>query len=346
MPTKLSLGLIGTGRIGRVHAGNVVHRLPRAELIALADVDLASATACAGEFGVPSAVADYRAILNDDAIDAVVVCTSTDTHGEIIEAAARARKHVFCEKPISLDLAAIDRALAAVAEAGVQLQIGFNRRFDANFRRVREAVAAEEIGEPHILHLISRDPSPPPIEYVRRSGGMFVDMTIHDFDMARFLIGSEVEEIFTVAGVRIDPEIGDAGDVDTAVITLRFENGVIGTIDNSRKAVYGYDQRAEVFGSGGSIRTDNVYPNAALLSGDGSVRRDLPLHFFIERYVESYVEELRLFVDAVLDGGDVPVTGNDGRIPVVMGLAARMSHDENRPVRLSEVSYGAPRRGQ
>lgn len=338
MPPKLSLGLIGTGRIGRVHAGNVVHRLPRAELIALADVDLNSATACAGEFGVLSAVADYRSILDDEAIDAVVVCTSTDTHGEIIEAAARAGKHVFCEKPISLDLAAIDRALAAVREAGVQLQIGFNRRFDANFRRVREAVAGEEIGEPHILHLISRDPSPPPIEYVRRSGGMFVDMTIHDFDMARFLIGSEVDEIFTVAGVRIDPDIGDAGDVDTAVITLRFENGVIGTIDNSRKAVYGYDQRAEVFGSGGSIRTDNVYPNAALLSAAGSVQRDLPLHFFIERYAESYVEELRVFVDAVLDGGAVPVTGSDGRIPVVMGLAARMSLDENRPVRLSEIS--------
>lgn len=337
MPPRLSLGLIGTGRIGRVHAGNVVHRLPRAELVALADVDVDSAFLCAQEFGVPSAVADYRTILDDDAVDAVVICTSTDTHAEIIEAAARAGKHIFCEKPISLDLTAIDRALAAVADAGVQLQIGFNRRFDANFRRVREAVAGGEIGEPHILHLISRDPSPPPIEYVRRSGGMFVDMTIHDFDMARFLIGGEVEEIFTAAGVRIDPAIGDAGDVDTAVITLRFENGAIGTIDNSRKAVYGYDQRAEVFGSGGSIRTDNVYPNVALLSGTGSVRRDLPLHFFIERYAESYVEEMRAFVDAVLDGGNVPVSGNDGRVPVIMGLAARKSYDENRPVRLSEV---------
>jgi myo-inositol 2-dehydrogenase/D-chiro-inositol 1-dehydrogenase len=274
--------------------------------------------------------------LDDDSLDAVVVCTSTDTHAEIIAAAANAGKHVFCEKPVSLDLAAIDMALAAVGEAGVQLQVGFNRRFDPSFRRVRDAVHDGEIGEPHIMHLISRDPAPPPIEYVRRSGGMFVDMTIHDFDMARFLIGSEVEEIFTVAGVRIDPAIGREGDVDTAVMTLRFENGAIGTIDNSRKAAYGYDQRAEVFGSRGSIRTDNVFANAAMLSDAGSVRRDLPLHFFIERYSDSYVEELRAFVDAVLDGGSVPVTGEDGRIPVVMGQAARRSHDENRPVRLSE----------
>ena len=336
MPTNLSLGLIGTGRIGRVHAENVVHRLARARLVAVADVDVASARTCAREFDVPTAVSDYRALLDDDSLDAVVVCTSTDTHAEIIAAAANAGKHVFCEKPVSLDLAAIDMALAAVGEAGVQLQVGFNRRFDPSFRRVRDAVHDGEIGEPHIMHLISRDPAPPPIEYVRRSGGMFVDMTIHDFDMARFLIGSEVEEIFTVAGVRIDPAIGREGDVDTAVITLRFENGAIGTIDNSRKAVYGYDQRAEVFGSRGSIRTDNVFANTAMLSDVGSVRRDLPLHFFIERYSDSYVEELRAFVDAVLDGGSVPVTGEDGRIPVVMGQAARRSHDENRPVRLSE----------
>ncbi len=336
-PSHLSIGLIGTGRIGRVHGGNTVRRITRARLAAVADVDADSASACARELGVPFVAADYRSVLDNDAVDAVLICTSTDTHAEIIEAAAAAGKHIFCEKPISLDLPTIDDALAAVAEAGVQLQIGFNRRFDPHFRRVRDAVAGGEIGEPHLLHLISRDPSPPPIEYVRRSGGMFVDMTIHDFDMARFLIGSEVEEVFAAAAVRIDPAIGEADDVDTAIVTLRFANGVLGTIDNSRKAVYGYDQRAEVFGSRGSIRTDNVYPNVALVSGDGGVRRDPPLHFFIERYAESYVAELQAFVDAVLDGRPVPVSGQDGRIPVVMGLAARASYGKNRPMHVAEA---------
>ncbi len=337
MTSYLRLGVIGTGRIGRLHAANLVRRVPRARLLAVADVDADSAQRCADELGIGIVTGDYRSLLEGDTLDAVVVCSSTDTHGEIIAAAAAAGKHVFCEKPISLELPAIDAALAAVERAGIKLQIGFNRRFDANFRRVRDAIAEGEIGEPHLLHLVSRDPAPPPIEYVRRSGGMFVDMTIHDFDMARFLIGSEVDEVYAAAGVRVDPAIGEARDVDTAVVVLRFENGVIGTIDNSRRAVYGYDQRAEVFGSGGNIRTDNIHANAAVVSTAAHVRRDLPLHFFIERYAESYVDEMRAFVDAVLDGGSVPVTGLDGRIPVAMGMAARKSYEENRPVRVSEI---------
>ena len=337
MLTTLTVGVIGTGRIGRVHAANLVRHIPRARLHAVADVNESSARECAQELGVKHASAEIHDLLDDPLIDAVVICSSTDTHAEFIEAAAGAGKHIFCEKPISLDLAAIDRALAAVEEAGVKLQIGFNRRFDANFQRIREAVAGGEIGEPHLLHLVSRDPAPPPIDYVRRSGGMFVDMTIHDFDMARFLIGSEVLEVYAAAAVRVDPAIGAAGDVDTAVVTLRFENGVIGTIDNSRQAVYGYDQRAEVFGSGGSIRTENNHGNTAVVSTAGGVRRDLPLHFFIERYAQSYIDEMRAFVDAVLDGGPVPVTGGDGRIPVVLGTAARMSSVENRPVCVDEI---------
>lgn len=337
MSATLTLGVIGTGRIGRVHAANLVHRIRRARLTAVADVDEESARRSGAELGVADVTSDYRTLLDDAALDAVVICTSTDTHAEIIEAAAAAGKHVFCEKPISLDLAAIDRVLSAVERAGVKLQVGFNRRFDANFRRVRDAVAGGEIGDPHLLHLVSRDPSPPPLDYIRRSGGMFVDMTIHDFDMARYLIRSEVAEVYAAAAVRVDPAIGKAGDVDTAVVTLRFENGVIGTIDNSRKAVYGYDQRVEVFGSAGSIRTDNNHANTAIISTADHVRRDLPLHFFIERYEESYVEEMKAFVDAVLDGGPVPVTGWDGRMPVAMGMAARSSHETNRPVALREI---------
>jgi myo-inositol 2-dehydrogenase/D-chiro-inositol 1-dehydrogenase len=276
-------------------------------------------------------------VLDRPEIQAVVICSSTDTHAQIIEEAAQARKHIFCEKPIALDLASIDQALETVARTGVKLQIGFNRRFDASYRRVRQAVEQGEVGQLHQLHIISRDPAPPPIAYIRVSGGLFLDMTIHDFDMARFLIGSEVDEIFTMAGVMVDPAIGEAGDVDTAIVLLHFTNGVIGTIENSRCAAYGYDQRVEVLGSAGAVWTENNYPNTAIISDSRSIRRDLPLHFFVERYTESYVTEMESFVDAVLHDKPVPVTGYDGRVPVVMGLAAKQSLVEHRPVRLSEI---------
>jgi len=244
----------------------------------------------------------------------------------------------FCEKPIAFSLDKIDLALKAVEKAGVKLQIGFNRRFDSNFARVRKAVASGEIGAPRLLHLISRDPAPPPISYIRSSGGIFLDMTIHDFDMARFLIGDEVDEIYTAAGVMVDPAIGEAGDLDTAIVLLRFRNGVIGTIDNSRKAPYGYDQRAEILGSEGKIATENRYPNQAVVSGGKSIYTDLPMNFFMDRYTESFALELEMFVQAVLEGKPTPVTGADGRAPVVMALAARKSYDEHRPVKLAEVS--------
>jgi myo-inositol 2-dehydrogenase/D-chiro-inositol 1-dehydrogenase len=255
----------------------------------------------------------------------------------MIEEAAAAGKHIFCEKPIDHDLDRIDSALAAVNKAGVLLQVGFNRRFDANYQRVRQAVQSGEIGEPHLMHIISRDPAPPPIEYIRVSGGIFLDMTIHDFDMARFLIGSEVEEVYTAGAVRVDERIGAAGDIDTLMIMLKFANGVIATIDNSRQAVYGYDQRVEVFGSGGCISVANNYPNAATIQTKRTVHRDLPLNFFLERYIDSYLKEIDQFVKAVLNGSPVPVSGSDGRLPVVMAHAARKSYEENRPVRLDEI---------
>ncbi len=323
MSSKVNVGLIGAGRIGRLHAEHLAFRIPDANLLAVSDIILEAAQKCAANLGIPTATQDHRIIMKNPDIKAVVVCSSTDTHAQMIEEAAAAGKHIFCEKPIAHDLGEIDRALAAVEEAGVKLQIGFNRRFDPNFRRVRELVATGKIGEPHILRITSRDPAPPPIEYIKVSGGIFLDMTIHDFDMARYLIGSEVEEIYAAAGVMVDPAIGEAGDVDTAVITLRFENGVIGTIDNSRQAVYGYDQRVEVFGSGGCASADNNYPNTAVISDGQSVHRDLPLNFFIERYVESYVAEMKAFIECVQQDKMPPVTGIDGRIPVVMGYAAR-----------------------
>ncbi len=341
MRSKLNIGIIGAGRIGKVHAETLAFRLPEANPAVIADINPNAARGVAERCGIPRVAAGAAEILADPAIDAVLICSSTNTHAGLIVDAARAGKHIFCEKPVDFSLARIDRALEAVDKAGVKLQIGFNRRFDANFARVRAAVAAGEIGTPQLLHIISRDPAPPPVSYVKTSGGMFLDMTIHDFDMARFLIGEEVQEIYTAAGVMVDPEIGAAGDVDTAVITLRFRNGTIGTIDNSRKAVYGYDQRVEILGSGGSIATGNRYPNEAVVSTAESVRRDLPLNFFMDRYTESFVNELRAFVEAVLEGKPTPVTGVDGRVPVVMALAARKSYDERRPVRVDEMASHA-----
>jgi myo-inositol 2-dehydrogenase/D-chiro-inositol 1-dehydrogenase len=340
MPAEsLKIGLIGTGRIGCLHAEHLTSRIPggRADLIMVADVVEGAARVCAERYGISHVSKDYRAVLDCPDIQAVVICSPTNTHAQIIEEAAQAGKHIFCEKPIALDLASIDRALEAVKRAGVKLQIGFNRRFDANYRRVRQAIEQEEIGKPHLLHIISRDPAPPPIEYIRVSGGIFLDMTIHDFDMARFLIGSEVEEIFVQAAVMDDPAIGEAGDVDTAFVLLQFSNGVIGTISNSRRAVYGYDQRVELLGSAGMIGTENNYSNTVTISDCHSVRRDLPLNFFLDRYIDSYISEMVAFVDAVAYDKAVPVTGLDGRVPVVMALAARKSLLEHRPVRLSEI---------
>lgn len=336
MSARLNLALIGVGRIGKLHAENLVYRIPEARLVAVADVMFDAAQACADRLRVPLAVQDYRILLQRDDIDAVVICSSTDTHAQIIEEAARAGKHIFCEKPIDHDLKRIDRALAAVERAGVKLQIGFNRRFDPNFRRVRELIAAGKIGQPHILRITSRDPAPPPVSYIKVSGGLFLDMTIHDFDMARYLIG-EVQEVYAVGGVMVDPAIGAAGDIDTALVTLRFENGVLGVIDNSRQAVYGYDQRVEVFGSAGMVDTQNNTPYRTVLSDKDGVHGPLPLYFFIERYAESYVSEMQAFVAAVLNDTPTPVSGLDGRAPVVIGLAAQKSLRERRPVRLEEI---------
>ncbi|MBE0659978.1 MAG: inositol 2-dehydrogenase [Bryobacteraceae bacterium] len=334
---RLNIGIIGAGRIGKVHAETIAFRVPEANAAAITDLNQDAAEQVAARCGIPVVAASVDQILDDPDIDAVLICSSTDTHADLTIRAARARKHIFCEKPIDHSLAKIDAALAAVAEAGVKLQIGFNRRFDPNFARVRAAVQSGEIGSPRLLHIISRDPAPPPVSYVKVSGGMFLDMTIHDFDMARFLIGDEVEEVYTAAGVMVDPAIGEAGDLDTALITLKFRNGVIGSIDNCRQAAYGYDQRAEILGSAGSVSTANCYPNEATISTGESVRRDLPLNFFMDRYTESFTREVRAFVQAVAEDKPTPVTGIDGRIPVVMGLAARKSFDERRPVRLEEI---------
>ncbi len=329
---SIRIGIIGAGRIGKVHAQNITFRIPGAEIAAITDMDRAAAEAVAHSCSIPAVAGSAAEIFENSAIDAVLICSPTNTHPELIAEAARHGKHIFCEKPIALTLEEIDRALEAVKAAGVQLQVGFNRRFDANFARVRQAIAGAEIGQPSLLHIISRDPAPPPISYVRSSGGIFLDMTIHDFDMVRFLLAEEPQEIYAAGAVMIDPQIGSAGDVDTAVTLLRFPSGATAVIDNSRKATYGYDQRVEVLGHLGKIETMNCFPNQAILSDDQSVRRDLPLNFFMDRYTESFVAEMSAFIAALREERPTPVSGHDGRMAVVMALAARQSYLERRPV--------------
>jgi myo-inositol 2-dehydrogenase/D-chiro-inositol 1-dehydrogenase len=330
----LNFAVIGAGRIGKLHAENLATRIRGAGLAAVADVNLPAAQELADTCQVPRIASDYRDLLHEPSIHAVAICSATNTHSEIIQEAAAHGKHIFCEKPIDLDLGRIEQALAAVEKAGVKFQVGFNRRFDPTFAKVRQCVDSGKIGTPHLLRITSRDPAPPPLSYIKVSGGIFLDMTIHDFDMTRFLTGSEVEEVYAIGAALVDPEIGRAGDVDTCLITMRLQNGVLATIDNSRQAVYGYDQRVEVFGSGGMVTVSNRTPDQHLLVDAGGVHSAKPQHFFLDRYQESYVIEMREFVDCIHKDTQPSVSGRDGLAPVRIGLAAAQSLREGRPVRV------------
>ena len=299
MAETLRLGLIGCGRIGRVHAA-AIQNVDSAELVRVCDVFLEAAEAVGNKYRVPYSD-NHHDILMDDDVDAVLICSSTDTHAQFIVEAAQAGKDIFCEKPIHHDLDEIDKALAAVDAAKVKLMIGFQRRFDPNFMAVKTAINAGKVGDLHIVKITSRDPAPPPIEYIKVSGGIFLDMTIHDFDMARFLTDSEVEEVYVQSAVRVDPAIGEAGDVDTAIINLKFKDGTLCVIDNSRQAVYGYDQRVEAFGSKGMVEVGNNYPNAHRLHTADAISSEKPLHFFLERYMDAYANEIEAFVDCVVN---------------------------------------------
>ena len=334
---SIKIGIIGAGRIGKLHAENLTYRVKGSEVIAVADVFPEAAKQCAQELSIPKVYDNPKQILSDREIEAVFICSSTDTHASLIEQTAAAGKHIFCEKPIALDLKAIDRALAAVDQARVILQVGFNRRFDPSFHRAQDLVAAGKVGKPHILRITSRDPEPPPIEYVKVSGGIFLDMTIHDFDMARYLMEEEVEEVYASGAVLVDPKIGKAGDVDTAVVTLRFKSGALGVIDNSRRATYGYDQRVEVFGEKGTILVSNPKPDTAVLSDAAGDHASPLYHFFLDRYTDSYIAEEEAFITAITEGKKPPVTGFDGKAAVVIGYAAKRSYEEGRPVKLSEI---------
>ena len=270
---RFQIGIIGAGRIGRVHAENIAKFVPQMEIKTVADPYMSPE---AEEFlrglRIPNLSRDAEDILRDPEIRAVIVCSPTDWHAEYVIRAAKAGKHVFVEKPIDYRLERVHEAIDAARAAGVKLQVGFNRRFDRHHHAVYEAVRSGRVGKVNLVKISSRDPEPPAIDYVKVSGGIFYDMMVHDFDMARFLAGSEVTEVFAYGAVLVDPAIGEAGDVDTAVVTLKFANGAMGVIDNSRRAVYGYDQRVEVFGSEGAVMDVNDTPtNAVYYGADGSV---------------------------------------------------------------------------
>ncbi len=328
---EITAGVVGAGRIGTIHAGNLIS-MPGVRLKSIADPYLDPEQWSTR--GVEPFL-DPAAVLGDDDIEAVLICSPTPTHAEFTEAAAKAGKHVFCEKPIDLDPTRVTRTLEVVEGAGVKLQVGFNRRFDPTFSRLRQAVVDGEIGDVHLIKVVARDPSPPPAEYVRDSGGMYLDMTIHDFDMVRFLSGSEVEEVHAYGAVLVDPAIGEAGDVDTAVVTLRLSSGALAVIENSRRAVFGYDQRIEVFGSRGGIEAFNESPCQVRLRTGAGERAENPLYFFLERYQRSFVAELDAFFAAIREDRQPPVTGRDGLIPLLIGAAASRSMRENRPIRVA-----------
>jgi len=335
----LRIGIIGAGRIGKVHLESISYHVKNAVVTAVADPFMNDETKAFIEgFGVEKIYTDYHKIIEDKDIDAVLVCSSTDTHASISIEAINAGKHVFCEKPVDHSTAKIrEVADALAANPGIKFQVGFNRRFDHNFAAIRKAYDNGRIGDAHILKITSRDPEPPNPKYIAVSGGIFLDMTIHDFDMAAFLTNADAEEVYVNSAVLVDPEIGKQGDVDTAIITMKMSNGALAVIDNSRRAAYGYDQRAELFGSKGMVATSNDTLSSAVVSDENGVTGEKPLFFFLERYMESFSEEMRQFVSACENDTEVPVGIHAGLQSVRVGLAAKKSVAEHRPVLVSEI---------
>ena len=339
----MNVGIIGAGRIGKVHGESIMRYVKDATVKAIADPFMNEQTeAWAKGLGIAEVYTDYHKILEDKDIEAVLICSSTDTHSSISLEAIAAGKHIFCEKPIDHDVNKILEVKKALANANIKYQVGFNRRFDHNFKGARAAVEAGKIGTLDVLKICSRDPGAPPVEYVKVSGGIFLDMTIHDFDMVRFMSGEEVEEVFAYGAVRVDPAIGEAGDIDTAVISMKLQSGAIAVIDNSREASYGYDQRVEAFGRKGQVAVSNDTESTAVISDADGVHAEKPLYFFLQRYMQAYVAEVSEFIDCIVNDKEVTVGIDCGLQPVLIGLAAKRSLAENRPVKIAEIAseYG------
>ncbi|MBN8630481.1 MAG: inositol 2-dehydrogenase [Rhodobacterales bacterium] len=330
----LNVGLLGAGRIAGVHATAITSH-PGSTLVAVSDINTDAAAKLASQYGAAARTTD--AILADPAIDAVLIATSTDTHSDLIERATAAGKAVLCEKPVDLSLA---RALACqktVAPTGKPVMIGFNRRFDPNFAALKSALDKGEIGKAELLSITSFDPAPPPVAYVKVSGGLFRDMMIHDFDMANFIMGAAPLTVSAVGTSIVDPAIGAAGDVDTAVVTLTYADGRIAVIKNSRRAVYGYDQRVELLGSEGLLQAQNMLENTIVKSTVAGVTGAKPTYFFLERYMPAYAAEWAAFVAAAAGGAALPVTLADGIAALAMAEAATRSAQSGQPVGLASV---------
>nr|WP_222857632.1 inositol 2-dehydrogenase [Rhizobium wenxiniae] len=328
----MKIGLLGAGRIGRVHAINIANHA-RSQLVAVSDVNEDAARSLADAYGAKAVSSE--AILADASIDAVLIATSTDTHSDLIEKATAAGKAVLCEKPVDLSLERAQRCLNSVHGTGVPVMIGFNRRFDPNFSAIKASITAGEIGKPELLSITSFDPAPPPVAYVKVSGGLFRDMMIHDFDMANFLMGDAPKTVHAAGTSIVDPEIGKAGDVDTAVVTLTYADGRIAVIKNSRRAVYGYDQRVEVLGSEGLLSAGNVLENTVSKATKQGVTSAKPEFFFLERYMRAYAAEWNAFVATILDGAANPVSLKDGVAALALAEAATQSAKSGQAVSLA-----------
>lgn len=328
----MRIGLLGAGRIGQIHARSAASH-KAAKLVAVTDVDAKAAAAIAEQTGAAIAKG-IPEIMADKSIDAVLICTPTDTHADLIEQAAKAGKAIFCEKPIDLSAERVRACLKVVAETKAKLMIGFNRRFDPSFASLQRRLAAGEVGKPEIITILSRDPGPPPVSYIKHSGGLFRDMMIHDLDMARFLLGEEPVEVSAMAACLVDPAIGQAGDIDTAVVTLKTATGKLAQISNSRRATYGYDQRIEVHGSGGLLRAHNQHATTVeKATGDGFAS-DPALHFFLERYAIAYRIEMDAFVTGVTEGKPLNPSGEDGLKALILADAATESAKSGKGVKV------------
>lgn len=333
---KVRIGILGAGRQGQIHSKNIAYRIPEAKLVALVDPIKESLK----NINIDGLALheDCDRIFNDSSIDAVIIASSTDSHEEMIIRACKAKKHIFCEKPIALKMEAIDRCLKEVKDSGVKFMIGFNRRFDPSFTKMSNMVKDGKIGEPQILTITSRDPNPPHLEYLKVCGGFFFDTTVHDFDMARYVMHDEIDEVYATGSSLISKDIKALGDLDTAMVLLKFRNGAVGSINNSRSSVYGFDQRVEVFGSKGSLTGHNKIETQVEYKDENGCHTDKYLHFFTERYPEAFLYEVKYFVNAIANDTETPVTGKDAKIAVLLAMAARKAYEENRPVKMDYSS--------
>ena len=332
---SLRIAVLGAGRIGQVHA-NAIASNPNATVIAVADAIPKVAEALASRTG--SSVLSIEDIEVASDVDAVIICTPTDTHADLIERFARVGKAIFCEKPIDLSVDRVRECLAVVEETGAVLMVGFNRRFDPSFAAVRRAIDDGKVGDVELVQITSRDPDAPPADYIERSGGLLRDMTIHDFDIARFLLGEEPVSVSAHAAVLVDPEIGKLGDVDTATIILETASGRQATITNSRRATYGYDQRIEVHGSAGMVHAENQRPSTVEVANEHGYTREPLHHFFMTRYTQAYADEIAAFVETVKTGAPPSPSGEDGLAALVLADAAYLSIAEKRRVMISELA--------